>query len=275
MSDLTQSPLGRVVAGSDSYDASLLFAIERAAARRTLGEQAALAPFGVDIWNAWELSWLEPGGKPRVAIARLDVPADSPLLVESKSLKLYLNSFAQSRYVDVEAVRARIETDLQQLLHAPVDVALVEPHDFGTQRLAPLDGESIDSLPVEIVDYDQPQPGLLRCIAGQPAGEQALVSDLFRSVCPVTGQPDFASIQVQYQGPVIDPAGLLRYLVSYRRHSGFHEHCIERIYADIMQRCAPQRLLVHGRFTRRGGIDINPLRSSHPADAGNPRSVRQ
>lgn len=274
MNELTRSPLGRVVAGSDSYDASLLFAIERAAARRTL-DASLVAPFGVDVWNAWELSWLEPGGKPCVAIARLDVPADSPNLVESKSLKLYLNSFAQSAFADAGAVQARIRTDLQQLLQAPVQVTLVESHDFPAQTLAPLAGQSIDALPVEIADYDEPQPALLQCDPKLPAGEYALVTDLFRSVCPVTGQPDFASIQVQYRGAAIDPAALLRYLVSFRRHSGFHEHCIERIYADLMQRCAPQQLLVHGRFTRRGGIDINPCRSSHPVDAVNPRSARQ
>jgi 7-cyano-7-deazaguanine reductase len=196
------------------------------------------------------------------------VPVDSPYIVESKSVKLYLGSFAQSRFDDEADVRRAIARDLSAATGAAVEVALQ-----GDARIAPLPGESIDDEDVAVDAYEV-DPSLLR--AGGPAVREALRSDLFRSVCPVTGQPDYASVSVAYRGPRIDRAALLRYLVSYRLHAGFHEHCAERIFVDLRARCAYESLTVHARFTRRGGIDINPFRTNAgDAVPANVRTARQ
>jgi 7-cyano-7-deazaguanine reductase len=252
------SPLGKPAGYSERYDPSLLFAIERAPQRAALGLGAAPPFSGADLWTAYELSWLDPRGKPAVAIARFSVPAESPRIVESKSLKLYLNSFSQSALESAAAVERTIAADLGRAFGAAVAVGLIGPQAFARLRIGELDGESIDELPIEVRDYS-PRPDLLA--AAGPAVEEALVSHLFKSNCPVTGQPDWGSVQVRYRGPRIDRAGLLRYLVSFRRHAGFHEHCVERIFAEVRERCRPEKLTVYARFTRRGGIDINPFRS--------------
>jgi len=267
-------PLGARSAYPQHYDASLLFPIERAAARRELGLDPAALPFGgVDIWNAYELSWLDGRGKPQVALGQLRVPAHSPRLVESKSLKLYLNSLNQERIGSADAVQELIARDLSAATGAAVTMSLVTADQFAAQRLDELDGECIDALALDIDDYGPVRPAYL-CSDGAQVAE-TLVSHLLKSNCPVTGQPDWASVRIDYAGAAIDRAGLLRYLVSYRDHAGFHEQCVERIWCDLWQRCSPHRLSVYARYTRRGGLDINPWRSNGAERCGNPRGARQ
>lgn len=268
------STLGRETPWPTTYDPSLLFPIARAPARSELALGAALPFTGVDVWNAYELSWLGPDGKPRIALARFDVPAESPNLIESKSFKLYLGSFAAATMPDAAALQACLERDLAVVAAAPVTVVLTTPGEFATLRIETLSGECIDNTPVTITDYGPPQAAYLRADAACPVSE-TLVSRLFKSNCPVTGQPDWASVQVAYAGPRIDRAGLLRYLISFREHTGFHEQCVEQIFCDLQARCQPSTLTVYARYTRRGGLDINPWRSTHAATPPNPRLARQ
>ena len=262
------SPLGRDTAYPARYDAGLLYPIPRAAARAELGITGDALPFiGLDRWQAFELSWLDARGKPQVATATFRVPADSPNLIESKSFKLYLNSFNASRFDDAEAVRARIEADLSQAAGGSVDMRF----DLPAMEPEATAAESIDGLDVAIDRYGPPDASLLSADAGDIA-EETLASALLKSNCPVTGQPDWADVTIAYRGPRIDRAGLLRYLVSFRDHAGFHEQCVERIFIDLMARCAPQRLSVEARYTRRGGLDINPWRAT-PGSAA-PASTR-
>ncbi len=193
----------------------------------------------------------------------------SHAIVESKSVKLYLGSFAQSRFSDAGEVAAALGRDLSAATGVPVQATLVPPAEFARLRLAELPGESLDGIDVAIDRYEV-DPAFLAA-AGATVSE-SLRTDLFRSVCPVTGQPDYASIAIAYRGPRIDRGGLLRYLVSYRRHAGFHEHCAERIFVDVAAACRCEALTVHARFTRRGGVDINPLRTN--AGAARPDGVR-
>jgi len=259
MSKPEDSPLGKPAAYGDRYDPGLLFSIERAPQRAALGLGDPLPFSGADLWTAYELSWLDPRGKPEIAIARFSVPAESPRIVESKSLKLYLNSLSQTPFDSAAAVARVIAADLGAAFGAAVPIELVPPREFARLRVTELEGESIDDIAIEVREY-APRADLLG--AAGPAVEEMLVSHLFKSNCPVTGQPDWGSVQVRYRGPRIDRAGLLRYLVSYRGHAGFHEQCVERIFVDLCERCRPGRLSVYARFTRRGGIDINPFRSN-------------
>lgn len=267
------SLLGQSVGYPDRYDPGLLFPIARAAERAAIGIGDALPFHGVDLWNAYELSWLDARGKPAIALAELRIPATTPNLVESKSLKLYLASLHRERFEDAGAVRARIARDLSQAAGGDVAVDVIPPQRFGEVAIAALAGESIDAIDVSIDRYGPPDADLLG--ASGAVVEETLVSDLLKSNCPVTGQPDWASVQIRYTGPRIDREGLLRYLVSYRDHAEFHEHCVERIFVDVQRRCAPQRLSVFARYTRRGGLDINPWRSSGPGEPPNPRGARQ
>ncbi len=259
MTDLRDSPLGHATTYADAYDAALLFAVERKPLRDELGLSDALPFRGVDRWNAYELSWLDAAGKPQIAIASFDVPAASPRIVESKSVKLYLTAYNLTRFRDRDSVAATIARDIGVATGAGVALTLVTPEQFGSLSIAAPSGESLDALPVAF-DAFAPEPDVLAS-AGDVIDE-TLHTQLFRSVCPVTGQPDYATVEIAYRGPRIDRARLLRYLVSFRRHAGFHEHCVERIFADLWRRCAPQRLAVYARFTRRGGVDINPYRTS-------------
>jgi len=269
------SPLGKAVDYGTEYDPSLLFPIARAAQRAALGIGDELPFVGVDFWNAYELSWLDGRGKPRVALAEFRVPATSPNLVESKSFKLYLGSYAQSRFGDTDALRAQLVADLSQVAGAPVSVVLTPAASANAALFEPLEGDLIDDLPLEIGHYGPPRPDFLQADAELRADE-VLVSHLLRSNCPVTGQPDWASVQIRYAGPRIARDGLLRYLVSYRLHSDFHEQCVERIFTDLMQQCSPTRLGVYARYTRRGGLDINPFRATPGMPLpGNPRTARQ
>jgi 7-cyano-7-deazaguanine reductase len=274
MTSAEDSPLGRAVAYRDDYDASLLFPIPRAHKRAELGLSVPLPFQGVDIWNAYELSWLDLRGKPRVALAEFRVPAASPNIIESKSFKLYLNSFAQMRLIDATALSGQLQRDLSTAAGAPVGVALHEPRRCADAGLRELDGDLIDDLDVAIDDYGPPKPEYLSADATQPV-EESLISHPLQSNYPVTGQPDWASVQIRYRGARLSREGLLRYLVSFRRHSDFHEQCVERIFMDITKLCKPQELSVYARYTRRGGLDINPWRSSVAGDPANPRGARQ
>ncbi len=264
------SLLGREVAYPRQYDPALLFPIPRATGRQALRLAGALPFTGHDRWQAYELSWLDGLGKPVVATATLTVPATTPNLVESKSLKLYLNSLNASRFDDAQAVRDRIAADLSQAAGGAVEVA------FGLPPLvdARAGVESIDALAVRIDRYGPPDAGLLRADPDQVVGE-TLRSALLKSNCPVTGQPDWATVDIAYRGPRIDRESLLRYLVSYREHAGFHEQCVEQIFVDLLARCRPASLSVEARYTRRGGLDINPWRgtpgSVPPAATRDPR----
>ena len=264
------SPLGREVAYPQHFDATLLYPIPRALGRAGIGIAAGTLPFiGSDRWHAYELSWLDARGKPRVATATFEVPADSPQLIESKSFKLYLNSCNGTRFADVEALRARVEADLSAVAGAPVTMA------FGLPPMQANAGDSIDALDIEIEHYGPPDAALLAADAADIV-EETLASALLKSNCPVTGQPDWADVAIAYRGPRIDRAGLLRYLVSFRDHAEFHEQCVERIFIDLMARCRPLSLSVQARYTRRGGLDINPWRAT-PGIASPPpsRSERQ
>lgn len=278
--ELEQSLLGREVGYPQEFDVGLLHAISRVQQRSSLPVAVGATTFvGADEWTAWELSWLGPRGRPEVAVAHITVPADSPNLIESKSLKLYLNGCAQTRFAHIGEVRERIATDLTACSGATVAVDLTAGSSVDHIQVVPLTGIDLDRLDIEIGKdgYGPPQPDLLRTDGVAAPVEECLYTRLFRSNCPVTGQPDWADVQIRYRGMAIDQAGLLRYLIGFRRERDFHEHCVERIYLDLQARCQPEALCVLARFTRRGGIDINPWRASNPALAPPPglRSARQ
>ena len=274
MSDttLSQAPLGREVSYPQTYDPSQLFPIERAETRASLSLPGPW--YGADIWNAYEVSWLNARGLPRAALAQFTVPADSPRLIESKSFKLYLNSFNESRYDSSEEVAAIMKADLSRVAGADVEVSLFDQLDQISSHHDPLDGRCVDSLDVEIQHY-QPEPSLLQATISGNIVTESLVSHLLKSNCPVTGQPDWGSVLLRYTGPRLQPESFLKYVVSFRRHTEFHEHCVERMYCDIWQALQPESLFVMALYTRRGGLDINPWRSSHPVEMGAVRTVRQ
>lgn len=256
---LEHAPLGRESAYPERYDAALLYPIPRAANRAPLGIGGGVLPFvGEDEWHAFETSWLNARGKPMVAVARFRLPADSPNLIESKSWKLYLNSFNQTRFASREAVIETLERDLAAAAGAPVAVELFAVDD---EALTPrsLPGECLDDLDIE-VDCYTPSAELLT--VGDEIVEEALYSHLLKSNCPVTGQPDWGSVLIRYRGPRLDREGLLRYLIGYRQHQDFHEHCVEHIFMDLMAHARPERLLVLARYVRRGGLDISPWRGT-------------
>ena len=255
------SPLGQAVAYRDTYAPELLFPIERQLKRDELGIAAGALPFvGEDLWNAYELSWLDARGKPVVALGEFRVPATSPRLIESKSLKLYLNAFNQQRMASVDEVQSRIAADLSAAAGAEVGVVLMPLATRPQRRSAYPQGECLDALDIAIDTY-QPAPELLHATGAEV--EETLYSHLLKSNCLVTGQPDWGMLVVRYRGPAIDRESLLRYVVSFRAHNEFHEQCVERVFCDLMARCRPQELAVWARYTRRGGLDINPFRASH------------
>ena len=277
-----RSQLGRASAYADRYDPTLLFPIARATQREAMGLRGDALPFfGADLWTAFELSWLNPRGKPQVAIAHITVPCETPHIIESKSFKLYLNSFNNSVFADAAAVRDTLRADLAEAAwrgsgrSGGIGVRLVMPEAFAREKVQELEGLDLDRLDIECTHY-QPAPELLSCDATQPAVEETLCSRLLKSNCLVTGQPDWGSVQIHYSGAPIDQAGLLGYIVSFRNHNEFHEPCVERMFRDIMERCRPHKLAVHARYTRRGGLDINPFRTSFPqALPPNARTARQ
>lgn len=276
-----QSQLGKASSYVDRYDPGLLFPLPRETKRREIGINGAIPFLGCDLWTAYELSWLNPKGKPQVALAHITVPCESTHIVESKSFKLYLNSFNNTPFDSADAVKERLRLDLAAAVwqggpvQAGVGVRLVAPDRFDAEPIHELDGVNLDRLDVECTRYE-PAPDLLTAAFDEQPVTETLVSQLLKSNCLVTGQPDWGSVQIRYSGPQIDQAGLLQYIVSFRNHNEFHEQCVERIYQDIWTRCKPARLSVYARYTRRGGLDINPWRSSHPQQPpSNARTARQ
>ena len=267
---LADAPLGHEVAYPKKYDANLLFPIARATNRHALPHMPDWV--GADIWHGYEISWLNPKGKPIVAMARFIFPQSSPNLIESKSFKLYLNSFNEERYDSAQAVLDIMRRDLSRAAGADIEVEF-EPVDKPL-ACAPLEGINIDGADIEITAY-RPAPELLRCVDSADIVSETLTSDLLKSNCPVTGQPDWGSVQIRYTGPRIDRGALLAYIVSLRQHDEFHEHCVEKMYCDIWQACQPASLSVYARYTRRGGLDINPWRSSEPITLSQARTPRQ
>jgi 7-cyano-7-deazaguanine reductase len=275
--DLSQAPLGKASSYADQYDASLLFPIPRAEKRAEIGvtTAASMPFFGADMWTAYEVSWLNARGKPQVALAQFAVPCESPNIIESKSFKLYLNSFNGSVFADFEAVAQILKQDVSAAVGASVSVRLLRSEAFDAQAIHELDGLNLDRLDIECTHYT-PAPELLKLEAEEIPISEVLVSHLLKSNCLVTGQPDWASVQISYSGRAINQEGLLQYLVSFRNHNEFHEQCVERIFMDIWTRCKPTKLSVYARYTRRGGLDINPYRTSFPAALpANIRTARQ
>ena len=276
-----QSQLGKASAYVDQYDASLLFPLPRLAKREEIGAGANPPFFGADLWTAFELSWLNLRGKPQVALVHFTIPCETPNLIESKSFKLYLNSFNNSRFADAGEVQARLRADLSEAVWrgsdrtGSVGVQLVGTDRFDQQQVHELDGLLLDRLDIECTHYT-PAPQLLRADQEETPVTETLVSHLLKSNCLVTGQPDWGSVQIRYSGAPMVQEGLLQYLVSFRNHNEFHEQCVERIFMDVWTRCQPTKLAVYARYTRRGGLDINPYRTSHPgALPPNVRTARQ
>jgi 7-cyano-7-deazaguanine reductase len=275
MNNPQTSQLGKPTAYKDQYDASLLFPIARTAQRASIGLNQVLPFFGADAWTAYELSWLNMRGKPQVAMAQCVVPADSPNIIESKSFKLYLNSFSGTKLADADALRSLLMHDLSEAAGAAVAVKLILPEAFDDQAIEQLSGLLLDRLDIEC-DVFEPDASLLSAQHNELPVEETLTSNLLKSNCPVTGQPDWGSVQISYTGAPINQEGLLKYIISFRNHNDFHEHCVERMFVDIMARCKPDRLAVYARYTRRGGLDINPFRTSYPiALPPNVRTARQ
>jgi 7-cyano-7-deazaguanine reductase len=255
------SPLGKPASYQTTYDPSLIFPMSRQTKRDELGISGTLPFFGIDIWNAYEVSWLNLRGKPQIAILTITVPADSPNIIESKSLKLYLNSFNQTRLAGAEALMELLRSDLSAGFGSPVHISLATPDAFPAIKMGQFEGVLLDRLDIEVDSY-APDASLLRSMPDASPVEETLVSHLLKSNCLVTGQPDWGSVQIQYVGAPIDQEGLLRYLIGFREHNEFHEQCVERIFMDLLRQCKPQKLAVYARYTRRGGIDINPWRSN-------------
>jgi 7-cyano-7-deazaguanine reductase len=254
-------PLGKATEYRETYAPELLAPMPRAAARAALGLTADRLPFrGEDVWNGYEFSWLDPRGMPRVAGLRLVVDADSPYFVESKSFKLYLNGFAQTPFASAAAVREVLSQDLAAAFGAPVALELVD-----VMRLPAADsrlpGRCLDDLDCPVERYERAPELLEPARTGRAVTDMTVHTHLFRSLCPVTGQPDWASVLVRYSGLEIEPESLWRYLLSYRRHPAFHETTVEQIFLDLKARCGCETLLVTGLFQRRGGLDINPVRT--------------
>ena len=227
--------------------------------------------FGADMWTVYELSWLNLRGKPQVALAHITVPCESPCIVESKSFKLYLSSFTNTRFADARDVRERIRADISAATGSGIGIKTIGPELFDREPVHELDGLSLDRLDIECTRYT-PAPDLLTVTPNEAPVSEVFTSSLLKSNCLVTGQPDWGSVQISYTGDQIEQGGLLQYLVSYRNHNEFHEQCVERIFMDLWTRCKPLKLSVYARYTRRGGLDINPFRTSYPQ--GLPPNVR-
>ncbi|MCF8067921.1 MAG: NADPH-dependent 7-cyano-7-deazaguanine reductase QueF [Desulfobacterales bacterium] len=264
--------LGKNISHAKKYNPAHLFPVPRKKGREEIGIGKPLPFSGVDIWNAYEISWLDKKGKPRVAIGKISFPITTENLVESKSLKLYLNSFNQTQFKSSTVVVSTIKKDLSNIANGDIAVSLTAPEQFSWSEFTEPEGICIDEQDINIDQYELNTSFLN---ASGDKVEECLFSHLMRSNCPVTGQPDWATVIVDYTGPEIDRAGLLKYIVSFREHSGFHENCVERIFMDISSHCHPEKLSVYARYTRRGGIDINPFRSSFNETPDNRRLARQ
>lgn len=269
------SPLGKSSEYISTYTPSLLFPIPRAAKWAELGLSAETLPYkGVDFWNCFELSWLLPSGKPVVAIGEFSIPADSPNIIESKSFKLYLNSLNQTAFAETQSLEATLRTDLSSAAGKPVSVRIRSLADIEAEGVMALPGVCIDGLDINVSSYEHPRPELLRCDDSRVV-EESVHSHLLKSNCPVTSQPDWGSVVVEYRGAALDHASLLEYIVSFRQHSDFHEQCVERIFLDLQRLLKPEKLTVYARYVRRGGLDINPYRSTENTQFLNVRLARQ
>ena len=267
--------LGKQVDYEFEYNPDLLQGVPRSLSRDTLNLAGSGLPFdGIDTWTGYELSWLNLKGKPNVAILECHVPITSKNLIESKSFKLYLNSFNQTKFASAEDVRQVLQADLSACAGEPVEVNLILPEQFSSLQFQEFNGTLLDSLDVEIDQYS-PNTQYLTVAKSEAGVQETLVSHLLKSNCLITSQPDWASIQIRYEGKAIEHEGLLKYLISFRQHNEFHEQCVERIYNDIMKHCQPDKLTVCARYTRRGGLDINPFRSNYEAPYANHRQARQ
>ena len=266
--------LGKQVDYEFEYNPDLLQGVPRSLSRDTLNLAGSGLPFdGIDTWTGYELSWLNLKGKPNVAILECHVPITSKNLIESKSFKLYLNSFNQTKFASAEDVRQVLQADLSACAGEP-RVKLILPEQFTSLQFKEFEGTLLDSLDVEI-EQDSPNTQFLALAKSGAEVKETLISHLLKSNCLITSQPDWASIQIRYEGKAIEHEGLLKYLISFRQHNEFHEQCVERIYNDIMQHCQPDKLTVCARYTRRGGLDINPFRSNYEAPYANHRQARQ
>ena len=267
--------LGQSVSYPDKFDVNLLEAIPRQLKRSEIGVADNDLPFnGVDIWNAFELSWLNAKGKPVVAIAEFRFPANSPNLVESKSFKLYLNSYNQTCFNTEADVHTQLKKDLSAVSGAGVDLSIFGVNDADVMKISKFNGENIDHLDIQVDSYSY-QPELLHDATSSELVTESLNSHLLKSNCLITGQPDWGSIEISYTGGKIIRQTLLQYLISFRQHNEFHEQCVERIWVDIMKYCQPDKLSVYARYTRRGGLDINPFRSNFENEVVNSRLSRQ
>ena len=267
--------LGKQVDYEFEYNPDLLQGVPRSLSRDTLNLAGSGLPFdGIDTWTGYELSWLNLKGKPNVAILECHVPITSKNLIESKSFKLYLNSFNQTKFASAEDVQQVLQADLSACAGEPVEVKLILPEQFSSLQFQEFNGTLLDSLDVEIDQYS-PNTQYLTVAKNETGVQETLVSHLLKSNCLITSQPDWASIQIRYEGKAIEHEGLLKYLISFRQHNEFHEQCVERIYNDIMKHCQPDKLTVCARYTRRGGLDINPFRSNYEAPYANHRQARQ
>lgn len=269
--------LGKATAYADQYDASLLQAVPRQLGRDAIGLEvtsAGLPFFGQDIWHAYELSWLNHKGKPMVALATFVVPVTSANLIESKSFKLYLNSLNQTRFRDISQLYQTLVHDLSECAGDKVAVTIHHVNELIAFQPTWIQGRCLDDLDIEVDTYDF-DAGLLKMTGVDTVIEEKLHSHLLKSNCLITSQPDWASVFIHYRGPAIDHESLLRYLISFRHHNEFHEQCVERIYLDLLRLAKPEFLAVYACYTRRGGLDINPLRSSSPYNPPNIRLTRQ
>ena len=270
-----ESVPGKKVEYATTYNPSLLEAVARSKQRETLGISEGDTPFrGIDMWNCYDFTWLNSRGKPEVTVVRFQIPCQSTYMIESKYLKLYLLSFCQTNFRSRSEVQTTLESDLSVAAQAPVSAALSAPEHVQQDGLGVLTGQCIDHLDLDVTDYYW-NPDFLERVASIVTVRESLYTNLLKTVCPITGQPDFGSILIQYNGRGIDKEGLLKYIISYREHAEFSEQVVERIFMDILNRCQPDRLTVHARYARRGGIDINPYRSMEDSFAADVRLWRQ
>ncbi|QYK02503.1 NADPH-dependent 7-cyano-7-deazaguanine reductase QueF [Shewanella psychrotolerans] len=272
---LAELTLGKSTGYQEHYDASLLQGVPRKLNRDAINLDAELPFHGADIWTGYELSWLNAKGKPMVAIAEFSLDVNSLNLIESKSFKLYLNTFNQTKFESIEQVQQTLSKDLSACAQGEVQVKVIEPKQFSHQRVVELPGTCIDDLDIEVDDYHFTSDYLIDSTDDKVVVAETLTSNLLKSNCLITSQPDWGSVMVRYQGPKIDREKLLRYLISFRQHNEFHEQCVERIFVDLKQFCHCAKLTVYARYTRRGGLDINPYRSDFENPPENHRLARQ
>ena len=270
--------LGKVTQYSNKYNPTLLQAVPRSLNRDDLALSNEKLPFlGEDVWYGYELSWLNSRGKPVVAVAEFRIPCTSDNLIESKSFKLYLNSLNQSSFESWSVVEKTLINDLSNIANAPVKVTLYKVDDCPPLAINTPLAKCIDDIDVDIKTYSY-QPSILSnddCEGSNEVVEEYLVSHLLKSNCLITNQPDWASVYIRYRGAKVNHEKLLRYIISFRDHNEFHEQCVERIYCDLMKYCNIEKLEIFARYTRRGGLDINPFRSTGTQNAPDARTLRQ